>query len=277
MARSDSIHITPDTTLALEWRELWANRELIRYFTWRNFKVRYKQTVVGATWAIFKPLIMMVVFTFAFNRVGSVETGSDDVPYTIFAYAGLMFWTYFSQCITQVGTSFVSFQNMLKKIYFPRLIVPLSIVLAGLIDFFFSFLVYIGLMWYYGIAAIALGVVMLLPLVLLTMVATMGIGMFAAALNVKYRDVGQILPFLVQAMLFLTPVVYPVTAVPESWQWVLFLNPMTGVVDTAQATLLNLHEVRWDLLAISVISALIIFILSLGFFRSKEREFADFI
>lgn len=275
--RANKIHITPDTSLALEWRELWANRELVKYFTWRNFKVRYKQTVVGAAWAIFKPLIMMVVFTFAFNRIGSVETGSEDVPYTIFAYAGLMFWTYFSQSITQVGASFVSFQNMLKKIYFPRLIVPLSIVLAGLIDFFFSFLVYCGLMWYYEVTPTAMGVVLFLPMVFLTILATLGTGMFAAALNVKYRDVGQILPFLVQAMLFLTPVVYPVNAVPETWQWILFLNPMTGVIDTVQATLLNLHEVKWDLLALSVLSAVLIFILSLDFFRSKEREFADLI
>lgn len=277
MTKLDNIHITPTTSLALEWRELWDNRELVRYFTWRNFKIRYKQTVVGAVWAVLKPLTMMVVFTFAFNQVGSVQTGSEDVPYTIFAYAGLMFWTYFSQSVTQVGTSFVSFQNMLKKIYFPRLIIPLSIVFAGLIDFFFSLLVYVGLSWHYEIIPSTLGLVLSLPLVLLTMVTTLGVGMFAAALNVKYRDVGQILPFLVQAMLFLTPVVYPVTAVPETWQWVLFLNPMTGVVDTAQATLLNLHEVKWDLLLMSTVSAVLIFILSLAFFRSKEREFADLI
>jgi lipopolysaccharide transport system permease protein len=276
ISKSETI-ITPNTSLALEWREFLDNKELLRYFVWRNFKIRYKQTVVGAAWAIFKPLILMVVFTFAFNSIGSVESGSDDVPYTIFAYAGLMFWTYFSQTVNQVGNSFVTFQNMIKKIYFPRLIIPVSIMFTGFIDFLFSLIVYVGLMIYYGIAPSALGVILFIPMILLTMLSILGIGMFAAALNVRYRDVTQVLPFLIQAMLFLTPVVYPVSAIPEEWQWVLYLNPMTGVVDTAQITLLGLGEISWNMLAISVVSAVIIFIISLRFFKAKEREFADLI
>lgn len=224
-----------------------------------------------------RPLILMVVFTFAFNNVGNVQTGSDAVPYPIFAYAGLMFWTYFAQTTTQVGGSLLTFQNIMKKIYFPRLMVPVSIAITGLIDFAFSLVIYLGLMFYYGITPEPVGLLMFLPMVLLTFIASLGVGMFMAALNIKYRDIQQVLPFFIQALLFLTPVVYPVSVVSEQWQWVLFLNPMTGVVDTMQAGLLGLRDIQWDLLAISVVSGLLILIISLVFFKAREREFADLI
>jgi len=277
MEKVQITHISPDNTLALEWRELLDNTELLRYFIWRNFKVRYKQTIIGAAWAIFKPLILMVVFTFAFNKVGSVETGSETVPYPIFAYAGLMFWTFFSQNINQVGTSFVTFQGIINKVYFPRVILPISIITTGIIDFAFSLIIYFGLMAYYGIAPTLLGTILFIPLIIMTSLAILGVGIFAAALNVKYRDVAQVIPFFIQALLFLTPVIYPVSAVPASLQWVLYINPIAGVVDTAQASLLGIRDVQWHMLAISVATTILTLVVGLTYFKAKEREFADLI
>lgn len=229
---------------------------------------------MGAGWAVFKPLILMVVFTFAFNRVGNIE-GGENIPYPIFAYAGLMFWTFFSQTVTQVATSFVTFEGIIKKIYFPRIILPISIVATGVVDFFFSLLVYAFLMVYYQISPSLTGVILFLPLLFLTSVASLGIGMIGAAINVKYRDVAQVLPFLIQAMLFLTPVIYPVTRVPENLQWIVFLNPIAGVVDTVQAAFLGTKPIQWGFLLISSVSTLIIMLFAAIYFRKKEREFAD--
>ncbi len=269
--------ISPKQTVAFELKEFIQRKELLYFFTWRNFKIRYKQTLIGAGWAVFRPFILMVVFTLAFNRVASVESGSSDIPYPLFAYAGLMYWSYFSQTVNQVGDSLVSYQGVIQKIYFPRLMIPVSTALTGIIDFFFAILVYFGLSIFYGVSPGLLGVVLLIPMLLLSLIAVLGIGIFTASLNVKYRDVRQALPFFIQALLFLTPVVYPVELVPSNIQWILFLNPMTGVVDTIQASLLDIRDVQWSMLAISVASSLIILIIGLAYFKAKEREIADII
>lgn len=271
------IEITPKQSFSFELKEFVHRRELLYFFTWRNFKVRYKQTVIGAGWAVFRPLILMVVFTLAFNRVGSIDSGAENIPYPIFAYAGLMYWSYFSQTVNQVGDSLLSYQNIITKVYFPRLMVPIATTVTGLIDFFFSLIVYLVLALYYGIQPSLLAVLMLGPLLLLTSLTILGIGVFMAALNVKYRDVKQALPFFIQALLFLTPVIYPVERVPDNLQWILFLNPITGVVDTAQATMLGLRDVQWDLLGISVASCLVILAIGLNYFKLREREIDDII
>lgn len=219
----------------------------------------------------------MLVFTFAFNEVANVQTGNVDVPYPIFSYAGLMFWSYFAQTTNSVGSSLITYQSIMKKIYFPRLLAPISTALTGLIDFGFSLIVYFALMVYYGISPQISGLLLFVPLVALSFITVVGVGLFSASLNVKYRDVQQALPFFIQALLFLTPVVYPVSLLPDTLKWVLFLNPMTGVVDTAQAALLGLRPINFTGLAISTTSAILITILGLLFFKAREREFADLI
>lgn len=268
--------IRPDISWALEWREFFKNKELLYFFTWRNFKVRYKQTALGAAWAIFKPLILMVVFTFAFNRVGNIE-GGEGIPYPVFSYAGLLFWTYFSQTVNQVGTSVVSAQGIISKIYFPRLIVPVSTALTGIIDLLLASAIYVVILIVYSQPVEILGVMLYLPFVLLSFLAVLGVGLFMAALNVKYRDITQALPFFIQALLFLTPVIYPVSAVPQSLQWILFLNPIAGPIDAFRAALLGHEPIAWGYLAISIASCFVLLFVGLRYFKAKEREFADYI
>jgi lipopolysaccharide transport system permease protein len=269
--------IRPKKHLAINWKELKEYRELFFYFAWRDVKVRYKQTAIGASWAIFQPFITMIVFTLFFNRVAGIQTGSKTVPYAIFSFLGLLFWNYFSNALTRAGNSLVDNQAVVTKIYFPRLIPPVSSTIVSLIDFGFALVVYIGLMVYYHIVPTPLGLLLFLPAVLLTFIAATGPGLFLAAVNVKYRDIKQILPFLVQTGLFLTPVIYPVTLVPQKYQWVLYLNPMTAVINVMRSSLLHLGTIDWGLVAVSILSAIVMFIVGLYYFKAKEREFADII
>ena len=263
--------------VGLDWREFLRSRELVYFFAWRNFKIRYKQTVIGAAWAVFRPFILMVVFTAIFKRSGSLAPGYEDIPYPLFLYSGLLFWTYFSQTTTQVGDSLISSQNIIKKIYFPRIIAPVAVALTGLIDFFISFIIYIGLMVYYGVSPQLSGIVLFLPMLTLTFLCVIGIGSFMTALNVRYRDVQQALPFFMQVLLFLTPVIYSVDFIPKNLQWVLFLNPIAGVIETMKTSTFGVEVVNWNHLGISLISAVFIIILGLVFFRSQERQVADLI
>lgn len=269
--------IKPKKHLAIDWKELRAYRELFFYFAWRDVKVRYKQTAIGASWAIFQPFITMVVFTLFFNRVAGIQTGSQAVPYAIFSFIGLIFWNYFSNALTRAGNSLVDNQSVVTKVYFPRLIPPVSSTIVSLIDFGFALIVYVGLMLYFRIAPTPLGIILFIPAVILTFIAATGPGLFLAALNVKYRDVKQIMPFIIQTGLFLTPVIYPVTSVPQQYQWLLYLNPMTGVINAMRSSLLGLGTINWPLTALSVLSALIMFVIGLYYFKAKEREFADII
>jgi lipopolysaccharide transport system permease protein len=270
-------HIKPNPKFGLELKDIYAKRELLFYFIWRNFKIRYKQTVVGAGWAVFRPLILMVVFTLLFNKAVGITSGSTNIPYPIFSYIGLLFWTYFSQTVVQVGDSMLANQNIFTKIYFPRLIIPLSVTLTGLIDFFIATLIYIVLMFYYGIFPQTAGLVLFLPMLLMSILTVLGVGSFMAALNVRYRDVGQALPFVVQVLLFLTPVIYPVSSVPERLQWVLFLNPMAGVIEVMRATLLSYGQVNYAHITLSVASCLVILVFGIWFFKKQEKIFADVI
>lgn len=269
--------IKPKKHLAIDWKELRAYRELFFYFAWRDVKVRYKQTAIGASWAIFQPFITMVVFTLFFNRVAGIQTGNKAVPYAIFSFIGLIFWNYFSNALTRSSNSLVDNQSVVTKVYFPRLIPPVSSTIVSLIDFGFALIVYVGLMFYYQIAPTAMGLLLFIPAVALTFVAATGPGLFFAALNVKYRDIKQIMPFIIQTGLFLTPVIYPVTAVPQQYQWLLYLNPMTGVINAMRSSLLGLGSINWPLTALSVMSAIVMFVIGLYYFKAKEREFADII
>lgn len=267
--------IEPKRRLSIDWKELNAYRELFYYFAWRDIKVRYKQTAIGAAWAIFQPFITMVVFTLFFNHVAGIKSGA--IPYAIFSYTGLLFWNYFSNALTRSSNSLVDNQGVITKIYFPRIIPPISATIVALVDFAFAFIVFVVLMIYYRIVPGIEGVLFFIPAVLITFVAATGIGLFLATLNVKYRDIKQALPFFIQTGLFLTPVIYPISSVPAQYQWLLYLNPMTGVITALRAWTLHYETVDLSLLGLSIISAIVFFLIGLIYFKAKEREFADII
>lgn len=270
------IVIRPQHKLAINLKELWDYRELFYFFAWRDIKVRYKQTAIGASWAIIQPFVTMVVFTLFFNRVAGIQSGSA-LPYAIFSYSGLLFWNYFSSTLNQVANSLVSNQAVITKIYFPRIIAPISATLLGLVDFFFAAIVFAGLMVYYKIVPGAAGLLLLTPMLVLSLIACLGVGSFLAALNVKFRDVRAAIPFIIQLGLFLTPVIYPVSLVPKRFQWLLSLNPMSGVINTMRASLLHQGMIDWHGLLISTISAIVMLLLGIAYFKRTEREFADII
>jgi len=261
--------IRPQPRLRIGWRELWAHRELFYFFAWRDIKVRYKQTAVGALWAIFQPLMTMVVFTLFFNKVAGIKSG--NLPYAVFSYTGLLFWNFFSTALTNASNSLVSNQAVITKIYFPRLVMPLAATIVSLVD------VFAGLMLYYRIVPGVVGVLLFVPVLVASFVAASGIGMFLAAVNVKYRDVRYALPFFIQTLLFLTPVIYPVSLLPAKFQWFLYLNPMTGAISTVRSGLLHDGSIHWGLVGISLATTLLLFVVGLVYFRSQERKFADLI
>jgi lipopolysaccharide transport system permease protein len=252
-------------------RELWEFRELLYFFTWRDVKVRYKQTLLGATWAILQPFMSMVVFSLFFGRLAKI--GSDGLPYPIFNYAALLPWSYFSGALSGAAHSLVGSSHMITKIYFPRLILPISAVISGLVDFAFAFLVLIGMMLYYQIQPTIY--VLLLPfLLLLAMITAIGVGLWFSAFNVRYRDVRYIVPFLVQLWMFGTPVVYSSSLLSEPWRTLYGLNPMVGVVEGFRWALLGSNP-PGPMLWLSIIVALVLFITGLLYFRKMETTFAD--
>ncbi|PYS47203.1 MAG: phosphate ABC transporter permease [Acidobacteria bacterium] len=261
--------------VALNLRDLWAYRELLYFLTWRDIKVRYKQTVLGAAWAIIQPLFMMLIFTLFFGRLAGLDSRVGGIPYPIFAYAGLLPWTFFSNAITNSSNSLVGSSNLITKVYFPRMIIPAAAVGAGVVDFAIAFAVLIGLMIYYGMPIMG-SIVMLPPLVLLTTLLAMGIGMWLSALNVKYRDIRYALPFMIQFWMFATPIIYPSSLVPAKWQWALALNPLTGIIEGYRAALFGL-EFNWAALSISAAITLAILVYSAYSFRRMEKSFADLV
>ena len=272
-----TVVIRPKKRLAIDWKELKEYRELFFYFAWRDVKVRYKQTAIGILWAVLQPFIQMVVFTLFFNKAVGVQTGSANVPYAIFSFTGLLFWNYFSQALQRSANSLVDNQAVVTKVYFPRVIPPISSTIVSLIDFAFAGLIFIGLLFYFQFTPSALGIALIIPAILVTFIAATGPGLFLAAVNVKYRDVKQALPFLVQTGLFLTPVIYPVTAIPQRFQWLLYLNPMTGVINAVRSSFLGDGVIDWPLTALSVLVAVLMFVGGLYYFKGREKEFADII
>jgi lipopolysaccharide transport system permease protein len=259
--------------VALNVRELWTYRELLYFLTWRDVKVRYKQTALGAAWAILQPFLTMVVFSIFFGRLLNVK--SEGVPYPVFAYTALVPWQLFANAVTQGGGSLVSNQQLLTKVYFPRLLIPISATLGNLVDFAFAFAVLIGLMLYYGIALTA-GVLLTPLLVLLAAVTALGVGLWLSALNVKYRDVRYVIPFLVQLWLFASPVAYSASIVPSAWRPVYDLNPMAGVVEGFRWALLGTGHLD-PLVGVSALGSLSLLVSGLVYFRRTERTFADIV
>jgi len=265
---------------ALNLKELWHFRELVYFLTWRDVKVRYKQTALGAAWAVLQPFLTMVVFTIFFGRLAKVP--SDNVPYPIFAYTALLPWGLFTKALTDAGRSLVAHRSMITKIYFPRLAIPIASVLGGVVDFALAFLVLIGMMLYYNYAPNSdyqvqvTQAYLTLPLfLLLAIVTALGVGLWLSALNVLYRDINYILPFLTQFWLFITPVAYPASMIPERWQLIYALNPMTGVVEGFRWALLGTVEAPGPMLVVSTTISILVLVTGLFYFRRMERTFAD--
>jgi lipopolysaccharide transport system permease protein len=266
--------IQPSTKWSvLSFKDIWAYRELLFFLTWRDVKVRYKQTALGATWAILQPLFMMLIFTIFFGRLAGVE--SAGIPYPLFALAGLVPWTFFSNSITASGNSLVGSANLITKVYFPRLIVPAAAMLAGLVDFLLAFLMLCVLMIYYRVA-LTVHVLFLPVLVLLTALFGLGVGTWMSALNVKYRDVRFALPFVIQLWLFVSSVILPSSSVPQKWRWILMLNPMSGIIEGYRSALFGL-PFDWTALGIAAVLTVLVLLYAIYSFGRVERSFADII
>jgi lipopolysaccharide transport system permease protein len=261
--------------VALNLRDLWAYRELLYFLTWRDVKVRYKQTLLGVAWAVMQPLFTMLIFTLLFGRLAGMDARTGGIPYPIFAYAGLLPWTFFSNAITSSGNSLVGSSNLITKVYFPRMIIPGAAVSAGLVDFSIGFVLLVGLMIYYKVA-ITLNILLFPGLVLLTTMLAIGVGMWLSALNVKYRDIRFALPFIVQLWMFLSPVIYPATLLPEKWRWAFELNPLTGIIEGYRSSLLG-QAINWTSLGISTLITIVILVYASYYFRRMEKTFADVV
>jgi len=266
--------IKPVKPLRIDWKELWRYRELFYYLAWRDVKVRYKQTAIGALWAVIQPFLMMVVFTVFFGTVLSIQT--NGIPYPIFAFTGLLFWNFFSNSLGGASNSLVANQSIIQKIYFPRVLLPLASTMVYLLDFVIASFVLAGLMVYYHYAPTFIGILLIVPCLFITALTFSGLGLWLAALNVKYRDVRYALPFFIQVLLFVTPVIYPITLL-GTHRWLWFFNPMSGVIDTMRVGLLGTGNINWQLLGASFGISLVIFLLGLLYFDKTEQYFADIV
>lgn len=272
---SQVIRIAPSKGwVALQLKELWAYRELLYFFIWRDVKVRYKQTALGAAWAIIQPVFTMIVFSLFFGRLGKIP--SDGIPYPIFCYAALVPWTFFSQGLSQASNSLVGSGSLIKKIYFPRLSLPISAVSCGLIDFALAFIVLLGMMLYYGIFP-TVNVIWLPLLILLTLITSLGVSLWLSALNVQFRDVRHALPFLTQLWLFATPIAYPSSLLSEPWRTLYSINPMAGVVEGFRWALLGTETAPGPMMIVSTLTALALLVSGTFYFRRLEKTFADVV
>ena len=259
---------------SLNLGDLWKYRELTYFLTWRDIKVRYKQTLLGAAWAILQPVLSMIVFTIFFG--GLLNVSSEGQPYAVFSYAALLPWGVFPKALTDAGRSLVINRNMITKVYFPRLVVPISSVLGGVVDFLIAFVVLLGLMVYFEVTPTA--AIWTLPFFLiLALITALGVGLWLSALNVIYRDIGYVLPFLTQFWFYITPVVYSSSEVPENWRLVYALNPMVGVVEGFRWALLGKQAAPGPMVAVSAVIAVVVLISGMFYFRRMERSFADMV
>lgn len=260
--------------IPVNFREIWKFRELIYFLAWRDVKVKYKQTAIGVIWAILQPFLTMIVFSILFGRLASIP--SDNVPYPIFVFIGLIPWQYFASVLGQSTNSVVSGSQMVSKIYFPRLIMPASTAIASFVDFCIAAVILGFMMIYYGVA-LNIGILLIPILVVLVIMNAIGFGMWFSALNVRYRDIQFAIPFLIQIWMFVTPVIYPSRLLGERYAWVLALNPMSGVIEAFRPAVLGHMPVPWTLLGISTAVGLLVFIGGIFYFRRVERYFADVI
>jgi homopolymeric O-antigen transport system permease protein len=270
-----NIKIQPTKGLRfLDIREMWMYRELVYFLVWRNIKVRYKQTAIGVAWAVLQPLALMVVFTMFFGKLAKIP--SEGIPYPIFAYTALLPWQLFSRCITESSNSLVTDQQLITRVYFPRIMVPTATALSAMVDFFIASVLLAVMMAIYGIPVTA-SVLWVPAFMLLMLITSLAVGFWLSALNVEYRDVTYAVPFLNQLWMFLTPVVYPSSLVPESFRWLYGLNPMAGVVEGFRWAVLGVGEGPSVMLAVSVVVAIGMFLSGIAWFRWRERTFVDTI
>lgn len=266
--------IRPKGNLSFGLKELWQYRELFYYFTWRDIKVKYKQAFLGILWVVLQPLLLMVIFTVVFNKGLNVSSG--EIPYPIFVYSGLIFWQLFANGLSSGANSMVSNANIIKKIYFPRLIIPISSILTSLFDFFISFLIFLALLWYYDITLnIPVWITTSLISLALTLIATTGITLSIAALNVKYRDFRYVIPFLIQILFFLSPVLYNSSKIDNQYiQLLLHLNPMNGAIEMSRAAFSE-SAIDWNLILQSSCLSFAFLLIGIIIFRNMESYFAD--
>ncbi len=271
-----TVYIKPTTGLAaLNLKDLWQFRELVLFMIWRDIKVRYKQTLLGAAWAVIQPVMTMLVFNFLFGSVAKVPT--DGIPYPIFSFTALLPWGLFTTALNAASRSLTSNHNMITKTYFPRLVLPIASVLGGLVDFAIAFVILIGMMFYYNVTP-GWNALWALPVfLLLSIITALGVALWLSAINVQYRDVGYALPFITQFWLFITPVAYSSKVISDKWQLVYSLNPMAGVVNGFRWSLLNSGNSPDLSVAVSAGIALLVLVTGLIYFRNMERTFADTI
>lgn len=258
---------------SLNLKELWLYRELAFIFSWRDIKVRYKQTAIGILWAVLQPILMVVIFSFFFGKLANIP--SDNIPYPVFAFVGIMFWNYFSNSLTNASNTIIDNENIIKKVYFPRLILPISSALTPMIDLAIAIVVLIVLMLYYGLPPLGAGIILMPLLLVIAFLTASGAGLFLASINLKYRDVRYVLPFFIQILMYVTPVIYPASLISEQHRWILALNPMTGVIESARAALFGAQVINYQMLGSAVIIALLIFVFGVIKFKKTERFFAD--
>ena len=258
----------------IDWSDIFAHRDLLYFLAWRDLKVRYKQTVLGVAWAILQPIFMMLIFTLLFGRLAGLNS-QLSVPYPLFALAGLVPWTFFATAVTTSGNSVVSNTNLITKVYFPRILIPIASVAAAFVDFAMSFVVLLAMMLYYQVGP-GPGILMMLPLVMLTFLFSLGVGMLFAALNVKYRDIRLVLPFLIQLWLFVSAVIVPLSVLPQKWRWAVALNPMSGIIEGYRAALFG-QPFNWKALSVAAVITCAVLVYSAYAFRRMEKSFADII
>lgn len=264
--------IKPTRGLTLNLREIWDYRELLYFMVWRDLKVRYKQTALGAGWAIIQPVTTIVIFSVIFGHLAKIP--SDGVPYPVFSFAGLLPWLYFAAALSQSSQSIVSNKNLITKVYFPRLMVPIASVVVPVVDMLLSGTVLLGLIFYYGLTP-SWHVIAIFPFVLMAMATAFGTGLLLAGLNVRYRDIPYVVPFVIQLWMYASPVVYPTSLVPHKWQWVLGLNPMVGVIDGFRWSLLGSAGPSISLMLASILIGAAVTVAGLFYFKRTERSFAD--
>lgn len=263
----------PKGLIRLNLKEIWRYRELLYILIWRNIKIRYKQTVVGLGWVIFQPLVLMVIYSIFFGKIAKIPT--EGIPYPIFIFSGLIFWNYFSTALSGANGSLIDSQGIIQKIYFPRLIIPLTTTITPFVDFLIVFVIFFGLMGYYHFWPNFWGLLLIPVLLLILFFTATGIGLFAASIYVKYRDVQYLLGFLIQVLFFATPILYPVSLVPSKFQWVLYLNPVAGVVEVMRQGFLGVGRIDFKILALSFLISTLLIIIGLFYFKKSERYFAD--
>lgn len=259
----------------IDWKEIFGSKDLLYFLTWRDIKVRYKQTLLGIVWIILQPLVSMVIFTIVFGNFAKIP--SDDIPYPIFVFIGLMFWNFFSAALNGASNSLISNENILKKVYFPRILTPVASTLGYIVDLIPTLIIFVGLLIYYKVT-ITFQIIILLPILfLLLLISALGIGMFLAPLNAKFRDVRYILPYFIQLGFFITPVIYPTSLFGGTSRIIRIFNPVAEAIEISRSAFFNVRPMDWTIFFLSILSTIAIFLVGFYFFRTQEDNFIDIL